>query len=344
MTETCSHRSQRRIGPAARAKGQRESLRIAVAALACLAASAAPAGEAFRVETPAPVLDVAAGHGIIVASLGLEGVSWLPVTKPEAIRSRSDWPTLSALPLDGGRFLLCGRDLAARVVRFDAATGDLALDFSWQVESLPNEAVIFGERGDHLAMACGGGGLLVWNWSDRNAPPALVGRYPFIGFARTVVPAGESTLVVADAHDYGMMTIDVRDPLRPRKLGNVVVRGYCDDVAFDGESIWFVNRLFGTDQVRADAAFAQFEVLAHHDPLVPRNEDYRAASVVATGDTLLISELMSGVRVFRRTDGKWHRVATVKAAHVAVEAVPLPDGRIAIGDLSGAVVLAPVEP
>jgi len=335
-----TNRSPKGRGPAGAPLGQRESPATRLALL-CLLASSVYA-DPVRVPTAAPVLDVCVGDGIVVAGLGLEGVAWFPADRADAVRARADWPTLSGLSLGDGLFLLCGRDSVVRAAKLDPQTGDFALLTTWASEGIPNEAVAFGENGDHVALACGGGGVSIWEWPDRAQPARLVGRYPFVGFARTVANVRPGVLGVADSHEYGMMTLDIADPLRPRRLGALPMRGYCDDVAWDGASLFFVNRNYGTGQLRPDGDFSTFERVGHFEPLVPDDPDYRATAAVADGDRLFLCELKSGVRVFRRTPEGYRHENTIKDARAAIDVAVVDDGRIAIADFSGAVVVAEI--
>ncbi len=319
--------------------GQRQSPGRAVSALlvCALGAVEGASGEPLRVDTPAPVLRIAEAHGHVVACMGLNGVAFVDPAAAEA-DVREAWPTLAAESQPNGRVLLSGRDSIMRVV--DLADGGAAAEtaFEWPVEGLPNDSSTLG---DLTALACGGAGVSLWEWRAQDSPPHLIARYPFIGFAKQVVFHAEGVLLVADAHEVGLVALDVGDPYRPHKLGTFPMRGFCDAVESDGETILAVNRYSGVIVLEPQKGFAGFDARQAIAPLVGSAE-YKPGTVSLAGGRLLLPEMASGLRILDRRAEGFERSDMNTSPKIAMDAVALGDGRIAVADFANAVVILPV--
>ncbi len=303
--------------------------------MAGLVSTGVLSAEAVRVELPSPVLRVEEAHGEIIAGMGVHGVAFVDSVS-NRVAVRKDWPTVSAEKRPENRVMLCGRDGRMRIVEITKEGPAGTTTIEWDVEGLPSDS---STHGNLTALACGGAGVSLWEWREADQPPHLIGRYPFTGYAKQVDFHTNGILLVADSHELGLVALDVSDPYRPRRLGFMRMRGYCDSVESDGTTILAVNRYGGVVKVEPEPGFSGFRQHEWITPLVDEAAEYRPGTARLAGSLLLLPEMASGLRVFQITDDGFQRAGIHNQPKIALDAVMLPDGRVAVADFTGAIVL-----
>lgn len=240
------------------------------------------AGPAVGLATTAPPLAVGQADGLLVVPLGLHGTDWFSLSdatgtpSPGALRPRPTneptWPTVSLCDLEGPGFLLAGRDDQVRHVISDPPGAPPVLALSWTIEGMANAVAVSGEV---VAVAGGGGGLGVWHWPDRTQPPRLKGRYPFIEFGRDLLFVDPTTVAIADSLAGQVVFVDLADPMRPRRVGQLAARsGFADQLDYDGVRLAFSDRLGGAGIAQRTPPAGQWAV-THRLPDPGPDEDSR---------------------------------------------------------------------
>ena len=158
----------------------------------------------------------------MVASHALQGISvvHLPEGSSEApaVLFDADRPTLDALSLGDGRFLLGRRWGTIELVEIEVPengedrTPGIRSLAEWDSEGMPTHLM---RRGDLLLVAAGPSGLLVYDWPGEDLKLHLRARYPVVDFTKQVIPGEDDLLMLADNFDYGMQLLRLSDPERP---------------------------------------------------------------------------------------------------------------------------------
>ena len=289
---------------------------------------------------------------VLAAPLALQGIAFVKVNGNglAEVQLREDWPTLYALPLEDGRFLLARRFGKLALVEPVEDSPDYREMASWPVEGLP---VHLMRRGKRLYVASGGAGLLIYEWKGGEDTPQLRARYPFVDFSKeiTLSPSGQ-TLLLADNRDTGLQVFNVDDILRPVNLFSVSY-GFTDSVAVHGNLAAVAIRRQGT---------LLFDI---SDPAKPRVIDqiprlYRPGmqrppivnSVAFDSQgRLLIGEEVSGARLFQIEPGEDGESQANLITHFnkrpelegfqVLDAIFLDAGRIAVSSYGGEILLLP---
>lgn len=306
-------------------------LRTMAGLIACiLTASAAPAeGPVLQLPGSGRSLELHPESGLVACGLALKGVAFFRVAEGATAEVHPEWPTLDALALPGGGFLLADRFGKLRLVKA-GADGKFAQSAEWPAEGIPTD---LERRGDALFVASGGAGLMVHEWADRSAAPILRGRFPFVDYSKEVVATADGRVYLADNHDTGLQILEVKDLQRPTGLSSQQA-GFVESVAVAGTVAAIASRnegamLFDVSNPRKPAFLLT----------IPRNAkaakgSARSVCFDAKG-RLLVCEGPGGARLFSLyREGTAHKskfVADLPAAGVAVsEGVVLPDGRFLI--------------
>lgn len=314
---------------------------LALSALAFAPVCAASA-ESRHFETPGPALSAAISQERLVAGLGVGGVAWVPLDglrEDATLVVRPDWPSLTTLELDTDPplTLLGGRDGILRVVDLaDGPEGRLVL--SWPGEGLPLGLAMSGST---LAVGGGGAGVSFWRWSGPDAVPDLVGRYPFIGYAKEVVFIDKHILAVADAYMPGVLLLDGSDPLRPTAVQRAHVKSFCDSIAAHPAGMLATDRAYGTAIFRWEERARLSERDPRVAPLRPEVPEATAAAVAAAATRAAIAETVDGVRLCVLEEGVWHDYGRIATPGPAVAVAFIDDDTLAIGLHANGLLVVP---
>jgi hypothetical protein len=152
---------------------------------------------------------------------------------------REDWPSLDALALPGGRFLLADRFglvrlVAVEVVGTACQVRQIAV---WPVEGTPTG---LWATDKYLLVASAGTGLLTYTW-DGVSTPTLASRYPFVDYSKEIRLRADGIGVLADNWDTGLQVLNLSNPLRPVHLATMT-GGFIDSVALAGDTVAIIDR------------------------------------------------------------------------------------------------------
>lgn len=288
--------------------------------------------EQTRFPMPATPLYVTEAHGRVFVPMALSGVAWFdPSAEPgaEAVRHRPDLLTLDVLEMPEARVILAGRDVRLRMAQL--AGDDLEVIYEWEGEGIPTA---LARQDKLLAVACGGAGLILWEWRDMGHAPRLVGRFPFVVYARDLLFYDRETVLVTDSQFSGVWAIDVSDPLRPRRVDHLPVGSYCDSVTMGGGAIAYTDRAFGV-VYRPKFPIDDPKQLQFIPMLPPKTDLGFVQTVMMSGNRMVVTEKETGVRLFERDSpaDKWTETATIAPEHgFAYDAMILRDGRVVLAE------------
>lgn len=264
-----------------------------------LCCGSAEAADRIKLTQGARQIDLHPETGVLAAGMMLKGAAFLTVTK-DGLGSpdiHPDWPTLDALALPGGRFLLADRFGLLRLVTVDTGTEpcratELA---SWPVEGTPTG---LWATGNHLLVASAGAGLLTFEW-DGSTTPTLASRYPFVDYSKEIRMRPDGLGVLADNWDTGLQVLDLSNPVRPVHLATVT-RGFVDSVALAGDTVAIADRRAGARVLsirdpKAPVLLMEIPPLPSPDPKGP---DVKRV-VFSPGSRLMVCEGPAGAQLVR---------------------------------------------
>ncbi|MDK2972818.1 MAG: hypothetical protein PWP23_2573 [Candidatus Sumerlaeota bacterium] len=301
----------------------------------------------WEVTLPALPLTLNEVEGRFIVGLGLNGLAWVDSTPGKTgeppVLNTAAYQTLGTLEVEDGGVLLAGRDSTLRLLRFLPGEEQPHLVFEVPAEGIPSGLAL---RGNVLAVASGGAGVGIWNWPEGDEPPRLVGRYPFVDYAKETAFYDETTLLVSDAHNAGLWVLDVSDPRRPHRRQHLPAYSFADSAATDGTYAAFTDRAFGTWIARRPGpAETPFEV-TQQIPIIPPPQDQyhveRTRFDARTG-TLLVIEGWGGVRCWQPGPNGWESTGTYAGGEQVMDAVLLEDGRLATISGNNRLTVRPIE-
>lgn len=235
---------------------------------------------------------------ILALSMALSGVAFYRVDDGQLseVTTQEDWPTLHAMPLGNGQFLLARRFGSLQLVQVEG-DGVRELD-SWETEGLP---VHITSHEDRLYMAAGGQGLKVYDWNRESGAPRLRARYPFVDFSKQVAVDGQGLLFLADNLDTGLQILDVGDPERPTQL-HMENPDFVDSVDFADGIIAYTARHEGVRLLRPAGGGAFESVGSIPIPGQTAQDVAIVTSIQFIGEgRLLVTEAKRGARLLRLT-------------------------------------------
>jgi len=252
-------------------------------------------------------IDLHPETSVMAAAMMLKGSAFLavdPAGVPGEPTLRPDWPTLDALALPGGRFLLADRFGVLRLVEVPVVDGkcqprEIA---NWPVEGTPTG---LWATEDYLLVASASAGLLTFHW-DGSSAPRLASRYPFVDYSKEIRLRDDGVAVLADNWDTGLQILNLSDPLRPEHLATVT-GGFIDSVAIAGDTVAIVDRkrsarVYTIRSPRSPQLLFEVPSLPHKDP---RGGDLKRV-VFSPSSRLMVCEGPAGAQLvtFYLRDGK----------------------------------------
>lgn len=280
----------------------------------------------------------------IVASMSLGGFAWIQEASPNQwqLTEKKDWPTLSFTPISDSLFLLGGRDGMMRFVE----KGERGSNFLTLSNSQPSEGQFFAVdvQGGILAAASGGAGASFWEISEEQKTATLLGRYPFPAFARDIQWVNENHVILADAHDLGIVLLDISDPQNPREVSvSPLQRGFCDAFAFTDNLLLTHNR---TSSVFLFQSPDHFQSIQYSDQVflydyIPTKEVLRISDIGYHDETFFILDQIQGLYTVAppATGGDWKVTPVTKTVNALTTfTVDETRKRIFLGDANGEIM------
>lgn len=306
----------------------------------------------YALPSTARALSLDAPRRVLVASMALKGVTFLKLDEGSAVSAadhHEEWPTLHALAIGDGSFLLADRFGLLRHVKpgKDPATGKTRFIEvkSWKVEGLPTHLAM---ASNGLLVASGGAGLNFFEWKSPSDDPVLRGRYPFVDYTKEIALTTRGIVAIADNFDTGLQVIDGTDLLRPKCLA-IQQGGFIDSVSTWGELAAIANRRDGTFFFDLRTPTKPREV--GHLPLMGlsngREGFVKSVQFDARG-RLLICESGAGARLVQVSarEGKavseelWRHAA---AGFGALDGIFLDDSTLALSTEQGELLIFPIK-
>jgi hypothetical protein len=240
---------------------------------------------------------------IVAASMTINGVAFAKVAdgrvgQPLVVK---EWPTLDALAVGGGRFILADRFGGLRLVGVRETAGGIVeadLLAQWPCEGLPSGLAVAGST---LFVASASAGVMVFEWDgETTTRPHLVARYPFVDYSKQIALHPSGIVLLADNHDTGLQILSFRERRELRNLATIQ-SNFVDGVALAGNTLAMVDRHAGARIV--NIAEPGNPIILHtvqHLPPKGRGTDIKSVAFSPNG-LLLIGEGPAGAQVVRLT-------------------------------------------